>query len=237
MVTKAPRHEGQRLLIIDDDAQLVTMLAELLRLDGYDVATAADGRAGLRAIDANAPDLVVLDVMMPGIDGFETLAAIRARHDVPVLMLTARGDTDDRITGLEGGADDYLPKPFNPRELLLRIGAILRRGRDGGDGGALDFHGVHLDRSAMQASVDGEPLALTGAELRVLEGLLREAGGIASRDALTQFALGRKRTPYDRALDTHISNLRQKLGGDESPVEIRNVRGTGYALLPRSAGR
>ena len=171
--------------------------------------------------------------MMPGMDGFETLAAIRAQHTVPVLMLTARGDTDDRITGLEAGADDYLPKPFNPRELLLRIGAILRRGRDGG-GSVLEFHGVHLDPSAMHARVGSETLSLTGAELRVLEGLLREAGGVASRDALTQFALGRKRTPYDRALDTHISNLRQKLGGDAAPVEIRNVRGTGYALVPRS---
>ena len=185
-------HATPRLLIIDDDEQLVTMLAELLRLEHYVVDTAADGRSGLRALDEGTPDLVVLDVMMPGMDGFETLAAIRARSAVPVLMLTARGDIDDRITGLEAGADDYLPKPFNP-----------------------------------------DTLPLTGAELRVLEGLLREAGHVASRDALTQFALGRKRTAYDRALDTHISNLRQKLGGDDAPVEIRNMRGAGYALLPR----
>ncbi len=222
----------QRLLIIDDDDQLVTMLAELLRLEHYVVDTASEGRAGLRTLRDSAPDLVVLDVMMPIMDGFETLAAIRAESPVPVIMLTARGDIDDRISGLEAGADDYLPKPFNPRELLLRIAAILRRGRNGDDE-VLEFHGLTLDPGAMRACVDGAALPLTGAELRVLEGLLREAGHVASRDALTQFALGRKRTAYDRALDTHISNLRQKLGGDDAPVEIRNVRGAGYALLPR----
>ena len=223
---------NHRLLLIDDDEQLVTMLAELLRLEDYAVETAPDGRAGIAALDATAPDLIVLDVMMPGMDGFETLAAIRTRSRVPVLMLTARGEVDDRISGLEAGADDYLAKPFSPRELLLRIGAILRRGT-ASDDEVLEFHGVALDPGNLRASIGGESVALTGAELRVLEGLLREAGHVASRDALTQFALGRKRTAYDRALDTHISNLRQKLGGETAPVEIRNVRGAGYALLPR----
>lgn len=223
---------SHRLLLIDDDEQLVTMLAELLRLEDYAVETASDGRRGVDAVETTAPDLVVLDVMMPGMDGFETLTAIRARSRVPVLMLTARGEIDDRICGLEAGADDYLAKPFNPRELLLRIGAILRRGGSV-EGEVLAFHGITLDPGNMRASIAGETVSLTGAELRVLEGLLREAGHVASRDALTQFALGRKRTAYDRALDTHISNLRQKLGGDTSPVEIRNVRGAGYALLPR----
>lgn len=223
-----------RLLLIDDDAQLVVMLAELLQLDGFSVGQCHSGEAGLRYLAEHDVDMVILDVMMPGIDGFETLARIRRSSQVPVLMLTARGEESDRIAGLEQGADDYLAKPFNPRELLLRIRAILKRGQATTDATAeLELGALTLDPQSLRAKLDGQPLALTGAEVRILEGLLRNHGQVASRASLTRFALGRKLSPYDRALDTHISNLRQKLGGDSSSLVIRNVRGSGYLLALR----
>lgn len=224
---------AHNVLIIDDDVQLVTMLAELLQLEGYAVAGSHRGDDGLRHIAAHDVDIVILDVMMPGLDGFDTLSRLRCTSNVPVLMLTARGEEQDRITGFEHGADDYLAKPFNPRELLLRVRAILKRQQPGESGEALSLHGLTLDPQAMSARLDGEILSLTGAEFRVLEGLVRANGSIASRESLTRFALGRKLNAYDRALDTHISNLRQKLGGDASPLLIRNVRGSGYLLLAR----
>ncbi|MEM7610594.1 MAG: response regulator transcription factor [Pseudomonadota bacterium] len=227
------KHEAQ-VLLIDDDDQLVIMLAELLQLEGLCVARCSSGEAGLRYLAEQAPDVIVLDVMMPGMDGLETLQRLRTFCDIPVLMLTGRGEADDRIRGLELGADDYLAKPFNPRELLLRIRAILKRSSATGTDGELQYHELTLDPAAMQAQLDGVPLSLTGAELKVLETLMRNAGQIATRETLTRAALGRKLSPYDRALDTHVSNLRQKLGGADSPVEIRSIRGSGYTLLSRS---
>ena len=223
----------QKVLIIDDDVQLVTMLAELLQLEGYEVSRCHRGEDGLRQLAGDDIDIVILDVMMPGLDGFETLSRLRRTSGVPVLMLTARGDEQDRISGFEHGADDYLAKPFSPRELLLRVRAILKRGQPADEDETLSAHGLTLDPHAMSARLDGELLTLTGAEFRVLEGLMRAGGSVASRESLTRFALGRKLSPYDRALDTHISNLRHKLGGDASPLVIRNVRGSGYLLLTR----
>lgn len=220
------------LLIIDDDLQLVDMLEELLLLEGFKVITAASGEAGLRELNREDHiDAIVLDVMMPGIDGFETLRRIRVKSQLPVIMLTARGDADDRILGLEQGADDYLAKPFRPRELLLRLKVILQRGQRQPSETTLKFHDIMLDTTNLHATLGGEPLSLTGAEIKILQALLEEPGAVRSRDTLTERALGRSASPYDRALDTHISNLRSKLGSKTTGVVIKSVRGAGYTII------
>jgi two-component system response regulator CpxR len=221
------------ILLIDDDIQLVALLKELLESRGYEVDVAYDGAEGaMKALDG-AYQLVILDLMMPVKDGFEVLREIRESSDLPVIILTARDDNKDVIVGFEGGADDYLSKPFNPPELLLRAQAILRR-TDGSKGqsniivGPLDF-----DLSRQQATIGNRQVRLTGAEGRVLEALMRSPGKVQSREHLTEFALGRSITSYDRALDTHISHLRRKLGRDDQrQTPIRSVRGTGYFLVP-----
>ncbi len=222
------------ILIVDDDEQLKSMLAELFRLEQYAVDTAGDGVEGLEKFEQNEYDLVVLDVMMPRKNGFDTLKGLRLKSSCPVIMLTARGEADDRITGLEFGADDYIAKPFNPRELLLRVHAILKRSltpiSDVED--VLSVGALTLDAKRMQVTLDGASLALTGAELRVLEALMRTAGRAVSRESLNEFALGRALTPYDRAMDTHISNLRGKLKkADSGAITIRSLRGEGYLLV------
>ncbi|MEN7344198.1 MAG: response regulator transcription factor [Pseudomonadota bacterium] len=220
------------ILIVDDDSQLAEMLLELLQLEGYSGHHCEHGEAALRYLrDEQRPEAIILDVMMPGPDGFETLQRIRTITDTPVLMLTARGEADDRIRGLEFGADDYLPKPFKPRELLLRLDIILRRKNARHTAAVLSFDVLELDTTNLRASVADEPLSLTGAELKILEALMRHAGEIATRDDLSQFALGRRSSPYDRALDTHISNLRSKLGDTNSAINIKSIRGKGYTLL------
>lgn len=221
------------ILIIDDDSQLRTMLAELLHTEQYDTALAADGMEGLSILKSGNADLVVLDVMMPKLNGFDVLDKIREFSAVPVIMLTARGEDLDRITGFEHGADDYLAKPFNPRELLLRIKAILKRGASTtADEKELCVADLRLEPHTLRAFLRDQPLSLTGAELKVLEVLMRSPGQPISREKLTKYALGRKLTPYDRALDTHISNLRAKIGKNsqgESP--IRSIRGEGYVIV------
>ena len=221
-----------KILIIDDDVQLCAMLSELLHLEKFEVAVEHDGPSGLARLERELFDLVILDVMMPGPDGMQTLAEIRQRSSVAVIMLTARGEDNDRIEGLERGADDYLAKPFNPRELILRLRAFLKRYAAGEpDDEQLKFHELSLQPHELVANLGETALSLTGAEFRTLEALMRAPGKVISRDELTQFALGRKLTPYDRALDTHISNLRIKLGGKQAPLTIKNVRGAGYILV------
>jgi two-component system response regulator CpxR len=217
-----------RVLIIDDDAELGTLLTEFLTREGFGVEVELEGRRGLhRALTGDA-DLVVLDVMLPGMDGFEILRQIRQKSRVPVLMLTARGEDVDRIVGLELGADDYVPKPFNPRELAARIRAIFRRteaqpepGR-----GRLEINGVSLDPGSRQVSVDGRRVELTTLEFDILDLLMRSAGRVLSRDALMEAIYNRKSTPFERSIDMHISHLRRKLEQDRTL--IKTVRGVGY---------
>jgi DNA-binding response OmpR family regulator len=230
---------GAHVLIVDDDAELRAMLREYLAHEQFAVDAVGDGAAALRWLDRQRPDIVLLDVTMPGASGFEVLRRLRGGSRIPVLMLTARDDDVDRILGLELGADDYLTKPFNPRELLARIHAILRRTRgEHGAGGpeTLQLGRLTLETGLHVARVDGEPVALTDAEFRVLEVLVRNAGRVVSRSELTQRALGRRHVGLDRSVDTHVSNLRRKLGPRvEESTPIRGVRGAGY-LLGTAAG-
>lgn len=227
---------ARKVLIVDDDKALTGMLAELLQTEGLVCTVANSGKDALRLEKESNPDLVILDVMMPGDDGISTLRTLRETSDVAVLMLTAMGEDDDRILGLEAGADDYLAKPFVARELVLRIQAILRR--VGGKSRAAPGATVHagpltIEPTKERALLDGAALSLTGAELAILETLASAAGEVVSREHLTEVALGRKLTPYDRALDTHISHLRRKLDDAHPtvPVAIRSVRGSGYRLV------
>ena len=228
--------ESRRLsiLVVDDDAQLRSMICELLRSEGMLAEQAENGRKALSQFSTRDYDLVVLDIMMPVMDGLQVLDQIRTSSSVPVLMLTARGDDEDRIAGLEHGADDYLAKPFNPRELLLRVKAILKRGRGSSEAtdDVLEVGPLVFETLKHQATLGGERLKLTGAELRILEALMRSPGKVISREHLTKFALGRALTAYDRSLDTHVSHLRSKLGKDETGQSpIRSMRGAGYVLV------
>ena len=211
------------------------MLTEYLSAEHFLVKSVHDGADALAEVKANEFEIMILDVMLPSVGGFEVLRTLGASSGTPVLMLTARGDDVDRIVGLELGADDYLSKPFNPRELVARMRAILRRaGNRAARSGAADELNVGpivLNTGMHLVRVAGETVNLTGAEFRVLELLMRSAGQVISRESMTEQALGRKLVPYDRSIDTHISNLRRKLnleaGGNP---EIKNVRGSGYTL-------
>jgi len=223
------------ILLIDDDRRLTSMLVELLDTEGCAAVSAPNGTRGLLLLDEHKPDLVVLDVMMPGQDGIETLTELRRRTNVPVIMLTALGDQAHRIRGLEAGADDYVSKPFAARELLLRIRAVLKRtrehGADGGDDGRRSAGPIEVDLSGQKAMVAGVELPLTGTELRILAVLVDKAGAVVTRQVMSRYALGRELLPEDRTLDTHVSNLRRKIsaGGDDR-CGIRTVRGSGYRL-------
>jgi DNA-binding response OmpR family regulator len=231
-----PTHSREaRVLLVDDDRELCQMLTEYLNTEHFDVKSVHDGSEALEELRAGEFEILILDVMLPSVGGFDVLRQLGASYETPILMLTARGDDIDRIVGLELGADDYLSKPFNPRELVARMRAILRRASSRpGKGsvpdelivGPINLHtGTHL------VHVAGKPVPLTGAEFRVLELLMRSAGQVISRDAMTEQALGRKLVAYDRSIDTHISNLRRKLEleAGKNP-EIKNVRGSGYTL-------
>ena len=215
-----------RLLIVDDDAELCSLLQEFLHREGFTVECAHEGRGGLQAAEQGNYDLIVLDVMLPGLDGFELLKRLRTTSRVPVLMLTARGEDVDRIVGLELGADDYLPKPFNPRELTARVKAILRRTEVKSDRGRLEVNGVALDPGTREVIVDGKPIEVTTLEFDILEQLMRNAGHVVSRDGLMESLYNRKATPFDRSVDMHVSHLRRKLEGAR-PV-IKTIRGAGY---------
>jgi two-component system response regulator CpxR len=223
------------LLVIDDDERLRSLLAEYLGGRGYAVITASSGEAGLIRLRGGGIDMVILDVMMPGIDGFEVCRQLRGFSKVPVIMLTARGDELDRIVGLEIGADDYLPKPFNPRELLARIQAVLRRVEASPDiGGSLRAGPLVLDIDRRSASLRGEPLLLTTTEFEILRTLLANAGRVIPRERLMELARGQEWAAFDRSVDVHISHLRRKLGDDSrQPVFIKTVRGIGYTM-PRN---
>ena len=213
------------LLIIDDDAELCALLAEFLAREGFSVVSEHDGQKGLEmALEGNYA-LVVLDLMLPSIDGFAVMKQLRARSRVPVLMLTARGEDVDRIVGLELGADDYLSKPFNPRELVARIRAILRRAQAPSKG-RLEINGVVIDPGARSVICDGEEIDMTTLEFDILEVLMRAAGRVVSRDALMESMYNRKATPFDRSIDMHVSHLRRKLESDRAL--IKTVRGVGY---------
>jgi DNA-binding response OmpR family regulator len=223
-----------RVLLVDDDVELSTLLAEYLAREGFDAETAHDGEAGARRALDEPFDIVVLDVMMPGIDGIETLRRIRARSPVPVLMLTARGDDIDRILGLELGADDYVPKPCTPRELAARLRAILRRSapRDGASDGPIASGPLRLWPGSRRATWRDAPLSLTGTEFGLLEVLARNAGRVVDKAELSETALGRPLGRFDRSIDVHVSSLRQKLGPrDDGSSWIETVRGRGYQFV------
>jgi two-component system response regulator CpxR len=229
-----------RILLVDDDLALAGLLREFLELQGFEVALAHTAEEALESIGQRAPDLVVLDVMLPGISGFEALRRLREQHDVPVIMLTARGEESERILGLMGGADDYLSKPCSPLELAVRIRTVLKRARPapaasgGGDGaGAVTVGVLTLDLRRREARAHGERVVLTPAELRVLEQLLRRPGEVLSRAQLTQLALDRPIEAYDRSIDTLVSKLRRKLEAAGLPAGcIGGLRGHGYVLDP-----
>src|SRR5579864_6603245 len=222
------------ILIVDDDRALCAMLAEYLGPEGFVTRSAETGPQGLEQLAHAAVDLVVLDVMLPELSGFEVLRRIRASSRVPVIMLTARGEEVDRVVGLELGADDYLAKPFSPRELVARIRAVLRRTpaetTEATETGVLTFGPLELDLRARRARVAEHDLELTAAELRILELLVRADTRTVSREDLMLQALGRRLLPTDRSLDTHVSNLRRKLLRYTDRVNVQSVRGTGYAL-------
>jgi DNA-binding response OmpR family regulator len=231
-----------RVLIIDDDRDLAAMLGEFLQREGYAVEAHHGADAGVAALRAAEPDLLILDVMLPERSGRDVLRELRlASSRLPVMMLTARGDPIDRILGLELGADDYLAKPFDPRELLARIRAILRRATatptstDASHAGELRVGDLYLDLRRRRALLGETTLELTGAEFRVLLGLAQSHGTAVDRADLTEQALGRKLTLYDRSIDTHVSNLRRKFErAGSTSLQIRAVRGTGYELIDAS---
>jgi len=222
-----------RILVIDDDIELCSLVSEYLEPEGFQVESAPDGTRGLEQALRGEHLLVVLDVMLPGLNGFEVLRRLRDKSRIPVLLLTARGEDVDRIVGLEIGADDYLPKPFNPRELVARIRAILRRTRTSERSGSgqpsdlLRVGEIELDPGTRIVLQKGKPVELTSVEFNLLHVLLREAGRVVPRERLVDIVLSRKFSPFDRSM--HVSKIRKKLGDSDSGVDhIKTVRGVGY---------
>ena len=221
------------ILIIDDDEELGSMLQDFFKPDNISITIALSGEAGLDRIGKKNFDLVILDIMLPGMNGMEVLKTIRKNNEIPVIMLTARGEEIDRIIGLEIGADDYLSKPFNPRELSARIKAILKRSQSRGLTKKKKIGSITIDERSRKVYVNKLPLKLTGTEFEILRALVSNPGKVISKDELSENILGRKLLPYDRSIDTHISNLRNKLGeASNSGVIIQNQRGIGYILIP-----
>jgi len=220
-----------RILIIDDDLELVGMLHDYLEADGWTVSSASNGADGLAKALAGDSDILILDIMLPGMNGLDVLRQLRAASQIPVIMLTARGDDTDRIVGLELGADDYLPKPFNPRELSARLRAISRRFSAKTSPENSDRIGLSIDKERREVRIDGLVIDLTAAEFALFSELASKAGQVVSKDDLAISALGRELQAMDRSIDTHVSRLRSKLpesaGGR---IEIQAVRGRGYVL-------
>jgi len=223
------------ILLVDDDTELASLLSEFLTREGFAVSSEHEGFRGLDRARKPDIDLVVLDVMLPGIDGFEILRRLRAESKVPVVMLTARGDDVDRIVGLDLGADDYLPKPFNPKELAARIRSVLRRyeSHPAAASGRIEVGGVTLDPAARTVVANGKLVDLTTFEFDILELLMRSSGKVLSRDSLMEKFYNRKATPFDRSIDMHISHLRKKLENGEGL--IKTIRGVGYQFCPSPA--
>ena len=224
-----------RVLIIDDDAELCELLAARMSGEGFDIEAVQDGNRGLERALSCEHSLVVLDLMLPGMGGLDVLRQLRTQSPIPVLVLTARGEDVDRIVGLEIGADDYLSKPFNPRELIARIRAILRRAiRVGAGTNPLTVGDIRLDRASREAWVQSRLISLTSVEFALLEMLMQRAGQIVTREELTEGVLGRKLGPFDRVIDVHMSNIRKKLGMNQELERIKAIRGSGYLLVVRA---
>src|SRR5512133_3145515 len=222
-----------RVLIVDDDVELTELVSEYLSGEGFEVEAVHDGNEGLKRASSGEHVLVVLDIMLPGMNGLDVLRNLRKQSRIPVLMLTARGDDVDRIVGLEIGADDYLPKPFNPRELVARIRAVLRRAQpvESATSARETIHvgDIEMDSNTRNVRRSGEVVELTGVEYDLLEILLRNAGQIVKREDLVKEVLGRELSPFDRSIDMHVSNLRKKLGHQLNGLErIKTIRGVGY---------
>jgi len=231
-----------RILLADDDVELCGLLSEYLADEGFSVDAVHDGEAAVDSGGAGEYAVIVLDVMMPRLNGFDALRELRRLTQTPVLMLTARGDDVDRIVGLEMGADDYLPKPCNPRELVARLRAILRRARPWSSSKdlseTLGAEDLVLHPGTREALLAGLPLSLTSAEFNVIEMLIRSLGRVVSKEDLSEQALGRKLERYDRSIDVHVSNLRKKLGpGSDGEPRIKTVRGRGYLYVHKGAER
>lgn len=231
----------RQILVIDDDDELCELVSEYLELDGYKIEAVHDGETGLNRALAGEHVLVVLDYMLPGLNGFEVLRQIRSRSRIPVVMLTARGDAVNRIVGLQMGADDYLPKPFDPEELVARINAVLRRTLAPEDDTAklLVVGDVEVDYRTRSVRRAGELVELTAIEYGLLEKLLKGSGRIVSREELTKDVLHRTLSPFDRSLDTHIANVRRKLGHQLNGQErIKTIRSVGYIYAaPKTTGK
>lgn len=232
----------QRILIVDDDIELCQLLAQYLKNEGIDVALIHDGLEATEHLQQShaqnkSYDAIVLDFMLPGMQGLDILQRLRTFSSTPVLMLTARGDDIDRIVGLEAGADDYLPKPCNPRELLARLRAVLRRTESHTSSSpysssSYSIHGITLDNGNRSASIHDKRLELTSAEFNTLQALISHAGKIVTKEELTEIALNRKHTRYDRSIDVHISSVRKKIAQHLGGLElIKTIRGSGYLLV------
>jgi len=227
---------AERILMIDDDTRLSGMVAEYLGARGLEVVTRPDAASGLDELARGRFDALVLDLMLPDQDGLEVCRRVRAGSGVPILMLTARGDEEDRIVGLELGADDYLPKPFNPRELLARLRAILRRQRpaEAKAGARLRFGRLEIDRDARVVRVDGEEKPLTSHQFELLVALAENAGRVLSRDALMNLVRGESLEAFDRSIDVHVSRIRAAIEDDpRQPRRILTLRGAGYVFARR----
>jgi two-component system response regulator CpxR len=226
---------AHRILLIDDDSELCSLMGDFLTPQGLDVEFAYNGSTGLARALEDRFDLIILDVMLPLLDGFEVLAQVRRRSAVPIIMLTARTEQRDRVRGLNAGADDYLPKPFGPEELLARIRAVLRRSSTNPAAAvsAIECGGISLHSQTREVRNGDRLVELTTIEFEILDFLMRAAGRVVSRDELTTVLYQRQSTPYERALDVHISHLRKKLESDGRPL-IRTVRGVGYLFSAQS---
>jgi two-component system phosphate regulon response regulator OmpR len=222
---------GPHILLIEDDRRLAEMVSEYLGEAGVRVSVAGDGRTGLSRLGGEPYDALVLDLMLPDMDGLEVCRQVRAFSDTPVLMLTARGDAMDRVVGLEVGADDYLPKPFEPRELLARLRAILRRRGPARSPSILRFGRLEIDRDARRVRVDGVERTLTGHQFALLATMAERAGRVLSRDTLMDLVRGEELEAFDRSIDVHVSRIRAAIEDDpKRPRRLLTVRGAGYVF-------